>query len=221
MTTINFDKYNLNTGDIILFNDNDNENDNENGWLKYFSSLIKYSKNINYSHVGMILKDPTFISPLLKGLYVWESGWEGTPDPEDNSLKLGIQITPLHEIIYNFTNGNGNSNNKSNIFIRKINCCKSHFSEFKLKQIHEVVHDKPYDIMPKDWIEELFDSDSNSKKTSRFWCSALVGYILTKCGVFKSYTDWSKLKPSDFSLDGENLLFTENCKLDNTEIKLI
>ena len=59
----------LKTGDLILFCGKDT------GWLKYFSEMIKYTSHSNYSHVGMILKDPTFIHPTLKGTYVWESGW--------------------------------------------------------------------------------------------------------------------------------------------------
>ena len=33
-------------------------------------------------------------------------------------------------------------------------------------------------------------------------------------------TDWSILRPSDFSLAGECLSFTDNVKLDNSESKL-
>ena len=47
----------------------------------------------------MVLKDPAFIHPNLKGYYgIWESGREGKPDPQDNKIKLGVQITPFHQI---------------------------------------------------------------------------------------------------------------------------
>ena len=49
----------LKTGDLIFFTGH------TQGWLKYFSSFIQYGTHSNYSHIGMILKDPTFISPTL------------------------------------------------------------------------------------------------------------------------------------------------------------
>ena len=115
----------LKTGDLIFFTGH------TQGWLKYFSSLIEYTTHSNYSHIGMIIKDPTFISPCLKGIYVWESGWEGDYDPQDNKIKLGVQITPLKEILENFKN--------SKAIIRKINCPNNTFTDDRLRKIHDIV----------------------------------------------------------------------------------
>jgi len=197
----------LKTGDLILFTGH------THGWLKYFSSLIEYSTHSNYSHIGMIIKDPSFISPSLKGTYVWESGWEGEKDPQDGKIKLGVQITPLKEILENFS--------ESKIIIRKVNCPPLTFTDEILNEIHNTVYDKPYDIIPKDWVEALFRKDGEPQKTDRFWCSALVGYIYTKCGILKEDTDWSILRPSDFSLDGEMLNFNDTYSLDKTETRII
>ena len=41
------------------------------------------------------LKDPDYISPALKGVFVWQSGWENKKDPQDEKIKLGVQITPI------------------------------------------------------------------------------------------------------------------------------
>ena len=76
----------LQTGDILLFTGH------KTSWLKYFSYMIEYATHSNFSHVAMVLRDPTYISPNLKGLYVWESGWEGKPDPQDGEIKLGVQL---------------------------------------------------------------------------------------------------------------------------------
>ena len=197
----------LKTGDLVFFTGHDD------GWLKYFSWMIEYATHSNYSHVGMILKDPSFINPSLKGTYVWESGWEGKPDEQDGKIKLGVQITPLSEMIQNFKG--------SKIMVRKVNAPENTFSNEVLKKIHNIVYDKPYDVFPKDWIEALFRKDSNPQKTDRFWCSALVGYIYTKCNILKSDTDWSILRPSDFSLDGELLNFNTNCSLSMNETRLV
>ena len=182
-------KYNLKTGDILLF-------DYEGGGsMGIFSWLIKKATKSNITHVGMVLKDPVFINPSLKGYYVWESGWEGTPDPQDGKVKFGVQITPFEEIFQNYKKKNGK------IYVRRVTCPINLFTTEKLLQIHEIVYDKIYDIIPTDWIEAAFRRDDNPQKTSRFWCSALVGYIYTQCGCLHPGTDWSIIRPSDFVED--------------------
>ncbi len=76
------DKLNLRTGDILLF-----DYEGDNSFFQLFSYIIGKTTHSKYTHVGVILKDPTFIHPSLKGLYVWESGYEGTPDCEDGKVK--------------------------------------------------------------------------------------------------------------------------------------
>ena len=148
-----------------------------------------------------------------KGVYVWESSWEGTPDPQDDKTKLGVQITPLEQILKCFEG--------SIAITRKINCDPKHFSNENLKKVHDVVYGKPYDIHPSDWIQALFKTDIRPQKTDRFWCSALVGYIYTQAGVLDDKTDWSILVPNDFSLDGENLKFNGISRLANVEFKIM
>ena len=196
----------LKTGDLILFNPQSKD------LFSIISSMIRIGTQSNYTHIGMIIKDPSFIEPHLKGLYVWESGWEGEPDPQDDKVKLGVQITPLQEILDSYKDGF--------ISVRKINCDPKLFSNDKLKDIHNVVYKKPYDIMPLNWILALFRKDLNYQRTNRFWCSALVGYIYTKCGILKSETDWCILRPSDFSIMCEHLKFEDDCSLDDKEIKI-
>jgi hypothetical protein len=196
----------LKTGDLILFNSH------PNGLFSILSNMIRLTTHSNYTHIGFILKDPTFIEPHLKGLYVWESGWEGMPDPQDNEIKLGVQITPFEEII--------NNSKGAEISIRQVNCPLTLFNEEKLKEIHTVVYKKPYDILPKDWLPALFRKDLHPQKTDRFWCSALVGYIYTKLGLLVKETDWSILRPCDFSIMDEYIKFNEGCSLSKEEIKL-
>ena len=196
----------LKTGDLLLFCGH------ETGMLKYFSWFIKICTHSNYSHVAMVIKDPDFVEPNLKGIYLWESGWEGKKDPQDGKIKLGVQLTPLQEIINNF--------GKSIIIVRKIHCKPDSFSSENLQKIHNVVYDKPYDIVPKDWIEALTKKDPDPQKISRFWCSALVGYIYTKCGILDSKTDWTIMRPSDFSVDGQNLNYINGNYLDNSETRI-
>ena len=58
----------LKTGDLILCVDRETT-----GLFGMFTSLIKWGTHSNFTHTGIILKDPDFIQPPLKGLYVWES----------------------------------------------------------------------------------------------------------------------------------------------------
>ena len=162
----------------------------------------------------MVLKDPEFIHPSLKGYYLWESGEENSPDPQDNKKKLGVQITPFEEIYQSYAKTN------SEIYLRRIDSSKN-FSLEKLKEIHKVVYDKPYDIVPTDWVEALFRKDPTPQRTDRFWCSALVGYIYNKCGIIDSKTDWSILRPRDFSIDGENLRLSKDVHLSKSQTRIV
>jgi len=196
--------YKLKTGDILLF-------DNKGGGVMgMFSSLIKKITKSDISHVAMVLKDPDFIDPPLKGIYVWESNYEGKPDPQDGKIKFGVQITPIEEIFDYYRKS------KSKVFVRRIICYPSIFSKNNLEDIHKVVYDKVYDITISDWIEGIERKDKKPQKTDRFWCSALVGYIYTKCGLLTPNTDWSILRPSDFTTKYNNSLnFMNNACLDN------
>ena len=200
-------EYNLKTGDLLLL---DYEGSGIFGW---FTWLIKFFTKSDYSHIVMILKDPDFLDKKLKGYYVWESSYNGTKDPQDGKVKIGVQITPLDEILNHYKKEGGK------IWIRRCNYKENPFTNKKLKAIHDIVYDKPYDIMPQDWIEALFRKDGRPQKTDRFWCSALTGYIYSHCDVISSKTDWSLLRPVDFSIQGDSFLnFTNgNCLEDIQE----
>ena len=87
----------LKTGDILLFDET-----SKSIFMKGFEWIIKNGTNSVYSHVAVVLRDPTFIHPSLKGLYIWESSWEGKPDPQDGIEKLGVQITPFYEFLKHY-----------------------------------------------------------------------------------------------------------------------
>ena len=190
---------NFNTGDLLLFN---------YGSFSLISWIIKFFTNSQYTHIGMIVKDPEFTNPPLKGIFVWESGEEPKPDPENNKLKLGVQFTPIEEILNDYKG-------KGHVFLRKINCKSNTFNNKDLDDIHKICHNKPYDLYPSDWLAALFRKDNQPQKTNRFWCSALVGFIYTKLGILKSETDWSVLRPSDFSQKLQNVNFNKGFYLEN------
>ena len=199
-------EYKLKTGDILLC-----DYEGGNIFYYYFAKLIKKITNSDFSHVAMVIKDPTFIHPSLKGYYVWQSSWTGTKDPQDDEIKFGVQLTPFYEVLQYY------KNNNSHISLRRINCKTTTFNDEKLKQIHDIVYDKPYDIIPKDWVQAIFRRDSDPQKIDRFWCSALIGYIYTQCGLLRGDTDWSILRPSDFA-ESSNMILQDSAYLSNEEI---
>jgi hypothetical protein len=74
-----------------------------------------------------------------------------------------------------------------------------------MKEIHDCVFNKPYDIVVRDWIEAYCKKDPDPQKISRFWCSALAAYIYTKVGLLDEKTDWSIIRPSFFSSENPEL----------------
>jgi hypothetical protein len=188
----------LQTGDIILISNY------EKGIFNLFLDMIRYGSHSDYVHTGIIVKDPEFTKTPMRGTFLWESSYEGTPDPQDGEVKLGVQLTHIEDVLKNYDN--------AKLYVRKFNNYEQ-FTTENLRMVHEVVYDKPYDINPKDWISALFRRNSDPQQTNSFWCSAFVAYVLTQIGILDKDTDWTILRPCDLALDGENLNWAGETKL--------
>ena len=114
---------NLKTGDLLLFNDQ------TTGAFGTFTKMIKWGTHSNYSHTAVILRDPSFIHPSLKGLYVWESGEEDKPDPQDGKKKIGVQISPIDEVFSPYKRTGGH------VYYRKVESQENLFTDEKLKEV--------------------------------------------------------------------------------------
>jgi hypothetical protein len=196
-------KQTLKTGDLLLCDDL------QYGSWGLFSWVIKFITKSDFSHVGMIVKDPEFTETPLKGTFVWTSGISNVPDPEDKQTKFGVQFIPFDHFIQTYG---------GKIFLRRIHFqdpeeYNTIFNTNNLKQIHQVVYDKPYDVIITDWIEAFCKKDPKPQKTSRFFCSALIGYIYTKLTLLEQNTDWSILSPSFFSSENKTLSLQSNSSL--------
>jgi len=200
MSTIELDS--LKTGDILLFSAELTFNP-----ISWFAKLIEVFTKSPYSHVGMVLRDPIWISSEMRGLYLWESSYEGTPDPQDGKVKLGVEITPMVQVLKNSYD--------STIWCRKINCPNEKLTVFNLMKTHSEVYDKPYDFQPGDWID-AYIRKNGKPTTDRYFCSALVGFIYTTCKILSKDTDWSIIRPSDFD-DEKHLNFEQQCFLGKLE----
>jgi hypothetical protein len=193
----------LNTGDILLFG-------GSNYW---FSNIVRYWTKSQFSHVGIILRDPIYINPKLKGLYLWESGLEHFVDSEDGVRKLGVQITSMDKVLKY-----ADESDLNYLVYRKLHTSLSELEIInKIKDIHNVVHNRPYDINIYDFLEARCDVtqiESKEKPSTNIWsnwfkpnhrrndtyfCSALVGFIYTELGLLPSNTKWTECSPEFYS----------------------
>tara|TARA_B110001469_G_C9629503_1_gene314700 strand:+ start:171 stop:782 length:612 start_codon:yes stop_codon:yes gene_type:complete len=197
----------LKHGDLVFVN-----NKSTSMLFNLFLNMIRWGTHSDYTHVAIIVQNPTFGEKPLQGTYVWQSTYEGKPDPQDNKIKLGVQLTELDDFLDHYKN--------VSVFVRRFSDI-SLFTDDKLREAHMIAYDKLYDIYPKDWIEAFVQKDPNPQKTERFWCSAFVGFVLTKIGILQSDTDWSIMRPCDFALDGEDLRYAGDTKLEPVEYKLL
>jgi len=198
----------LETGDLLLFHG-----------TTILSKILEFFGRSKYSHVGMIIKNPKFLNDKLEdGLYVLDSSYGYTPDIEDHQKKFGVQLHKLKDIVSLYNSGT--------IYVRKVkNVIRDDIFYEKLKEIHTVIHNKPYDLHIMDWIaakENLSTPISINplwKTTNRFWCSALISYVYSQLGWI-SDVNWSLIAPCEFSSKESHgqLLFT--CTLED-EIELI
>jgi hypothetical protein len=196
----------MNTGDIILFSTN-----------KWYSELIEVGDECVYSHCGVILRDPIYIDASLNGLYLLESGAEPFRDVVDHQYHFGVQIVPLINVINEYV-----VKREGSMFHRSLTCKRDKDFEQKILEIYKVIKNKPYNCDPFDWLEALFGLHLfDCKITSRFWCSALVGYVYVKLGLINDNVDWSLITPLSWSSSCKNkFIFPSGVSLDK-EIKLI
>ena len=204
---IDITKLKLKTGDLLLCDDLQH-----NDW-GLFSWLIKYFTKSDYSHTGLIVVNPEMTNPALKGTYVWTSGISDVPDAEDGKKKFGVQFVEFEEFLKTYG---------GKIYLRRLKCESEEqyhkiFNIDVLREIHQVVYDKPYDMVVADWIEAYCQKDNKPQKTSRFWCSALIGYIYTKLTLLKSDLDWSILTPSFFSNENKSFSMLHGAMLEKEE----
>jgi len=191
---------NLKTGDILLYSAQLSWNP-----MSWFGKLIEYVTKKPYSHVGIVLKDPTWIKPDMKGLYLWESSYSGVPDPQDHKKKLGVEITPIADAI---------NQCHERIYVRQLVDNEKKLTIPVLQKIHKIVYNKPYDFNPIDWLAAYLRKDLVKRKESRFFCSALVACIYAEAGIIDSNTNWTIIRPSDFDLGDTNLTWVGESHLE-------
>ena len=160
-----------------------------NGLFGIWTYIVHLILNTEWTHVGIILKNPTYIDKkYCDGLYLLESG------SEQCSSKFGVQINKLDDII--------ESKSYYKLAYRKLICNFSkELIEEKLKVICNTTKDKPYDTNVLDLIGIAMKNKLliSSRKLDKFVCSTLVGYVYTELDLLDSDTNWSFFTPKDFT----------------------
>lgn len=167
----------LATGDLVLFT----QQRRTSWWL--IDKAIEMLTRSPFVHVGMVLVDPPFSVP--RGTYLWESGYESSPNPETGTRNLGVRLTEIGAAI-----------GDSDVIVRR---CTRRIAARKLTKIHRDVFLKPYDVCLSDWLLATLRLDARPQKTDRFWCSAFIAYVLARLGWLSDTTDWSIVRPCDLS----------------------
>ena len=172
----------LETGDMLLFHQEDQCNSCMSCLFSCFTDCIMCCTNSRYSHSAIVVRDPSW-APELKGLYIIESSYEPYGDSENHEIKLGCLMVPLEKMVGDF---------HGKVYWRHIDCDRNDEFYTKFQQAHSVVHNRPYDLDPIDWIDAKFKiSLTNPRRKDTFFCSAMVTYFYTELGLLDSNTKWT------------------------------
>ena len=197
----------FNTGDILLYNT-----------TKYwYSRLIERFTSSDYSHISMVLHRPTWLDPSLceEEYYVLESGSECFPDAISGEFKFGVQVCPLSKVWAEYA-----SQGYGHLYVRRIQFSDSNVTGPAegpaerlvdgIKAAYAKVSACPYDLNPCDWIKCYFDEHKTlpqieataqrDQKTTSFWCSALMSFVLVVAGFLDKSVPWTVITPYDFSV---------------------
>lgn len=173
----------LKTGDILLFSEHPTD-----CCMSCLDCIIKRCTCSRYSHSALVVVDPPW-APQLKGVFVWESSWHGTPDPQDGIIKMGVQLTPMAFYTEQYPG-------KVQIWVRR-----APFNIAIPKQwidIHEKVYKHGYDTRPYDWISAALCRNIK-RQTDTFTCSAFVSYVLTHLKQLEDDTCWTTVSAAELS----------------------
>ena len=195
----------LKTGDLILYDTR-----------FWYSRLIEYFSDSIYSHVALVIKKPTWLSPnLLDEFYLIESGGEVFNDSISGKRKFGVQVTSLRVVYEQYSTGG-----YGQLYIRNILTDLSvETIEQRIKTAYYKVINDVYDLNPMDWLRAYYDLNKSldeivvnkeTEKTNTFTCSAFVAYIFVEVEFLDKNIPWTILGPCDFSVYKKRLTF-KNC----------
>lgn len=195
------------TGDIVLFNGD-----------YVVSHIIDDVTQGDWSHVGMVVRNPTFLfnSDYKEGVFLYESDTKELIDADTGSKLFGIQLVDLQKKIEGY---NGT------VAYRKLHWDKTaDYIDPIMKTVYNTTYHKEYDwniidlvdplIYKKYWvIDKIFHVDH--RQSNKFFCSSFVAYIYTQLGLLPKTTEWSMIYPQFFA---DIVDLEDNGKLGEIEI---
>ena len=177
--------------DILLFQSNFRS---FFGWWAWIVATVTQSK---WTHVALVLKNPTYIDPSYDGVYVLESG------SEKWSKRWGVIVSPFSKIL----------NDKSHKLIayRSISV---NIPNTQMEIVYNTIKDKKYDTNVLELLGNELRSSwlANPRELDKFVCSSLVGYVYTALGLLDNDTPWFYMQPWHFSSENKDLKLV-HCKL--------
>lgn len=181
----------LQTGDILLFNEYPRK-----CMFWWIDWCIRWCTNSPYSHAGLVIVDPEWAP---QGTYVWDSSKHVHPDPQDKKIKFGIALVKLEDYLNDI-------DGRQQLYKRspKDPEVYKRFTPEKLRDLHDKVYGKHYDLDPEHWLAGLVHS-LIPRSTKEFFCSAFVSYALTEIGVLHADTDWTVVSPAMLSANCDRL----------------
>jgi hypothetical protein len=191
-------KDNLRTGDILLAHRDKNDSIED--------KTIEFFTHSPYVHAVVVVRDPWWTSPPLKGLYVFQAV-QGPLSYTDvlTGSRYGITFNRYEDFICGrlwvdyrelYIDGKrADINNDPVLRDKFVNAFNNS-------------HGKPYDFTLRKWacvgIDSYFRCGCCMKccappQTDKFWCSALVSYVYVKCGFLPEGVDYSDQTPEDLA----------------------
>ena len=171
--------------DILLFQSN------YRGWFGWWGWIVSKITRSKWTHVALVLKDPTYVDSSYKGLYVLESGSE----PWNNTW--GVLVSPLDRVL-------DDSSHKC-VALRRL--LDVDIPNHQLEIVYRTVKGKKYDTNVLDLLGNELKSKwlANPRELDKFVCSSFVGYVYTALGLLKEDTPWFFMQPWHFSTENDKL----------------
>jgi hypothetical protein len=186
----------LDTGDILLFHNDPSYHGLKDIFFTIFNKFISFFTHSRYTHSCIIVKDPNFGPKPLKGLYIFESSYEFFNDAEDGERKLGVELEDFDTFMESY---------QGDVYWRKLTTNRNTVFYETLKETHNVAHNRPYDVIPTDWLRAFVHMNKgNTQNTKRFWCSALVAFAYTKWGFLQKDTPWTLISPKQLGTEPQS-----------------
>jgi hypothetical protein len=176
------------------------------------SRIIEYILGTNYSHIGLVVVNPSFCSPQ-SGVFFIESGEETTPDASSGKRKWGVRATVLDSTFLATYPGR--------VFRRRAvwsNVQAQEAAQQALECAWTKVHEATYDCNVADAYEAARHKviHGDGRRTDTFVCSTFAAFILTSINALdKNTTAWDTFSPKDFIPGGrvDSLLRDNNSAL--------